>query len=444
MCTKTLWHTLETTTIVLPNNETFVHTGDIDDLWLRDSAAQIHPLLVNDALFDAKVDRIVSGLITRHALYIRHDPYANAFRIDDSYVFSAAQKKLGRHDLISTWNYELDSGCYTIRMMYFYWKKQASTSSVLYTNPKVKEAVSILLDLWTAEQEHELDKYPVGELLDCVNCGKPYRYPGLKRTGKGTPTNATAGLIWSGFRPSDDECRYGYLVPANMFVVTVLGYVLEMATAIWKDGELAKRAKKLSVDVQRGILQHAIVEHETYGEIYAFEVDGLGNSLLMDDANVPSLLSLPYLNYPYLDEEIYTNTRRFLLSKDNPTFNRNGNVYGIGSPHMAQRIHNNVWPMAMAMEGLTTFNRSRQAELIQQLVDVSANTLYMHESFDVGNPRKFTRSWFCWADSLYAELVLRYLSSGDTSQSCPGRPYKVLEWRDPVTVVGGRYDGASV
>jgi len=222
MCTRTLWHTLETTTIVLPNKETFIHTGDIDDLWLRDSASQIHPLLIpvhasaNDggsiqrrALIydDAKLDRVVSGLIARHALYIRHDPYANAFRIDDTYVFSEAQKRMGRHDLISTWNYELDSGCFTIRMLYYYWKQSRDPNEALVGNPAVREAVSIMVDLWIAEQEHELDKYPVGKLFDCQNCNKPYRYPGLPRDGKGATTNATAGLTWTGFRPSDDECR---------------------------------------------------------------------------------------------------------------------------------------------------------------------------------------------------------------------------------------------
>jgi hypothetical protein len=126
MCTRTLWHTLETTTIVLPDGETFVHTGDIDDLWLRDSAAQIHPLMIpvfdnaTTSLMaqDAKLDRIVAGLIKRTAMYIRHDPYANAFRIDDSYVFSEKQKRLGRHDLISTWNYELDSACVSYCMFH--------------------------------------------------------------------------------------------------------------------------------------------------------------------------------------------------------------------------------------------------------------------------------------------------------------------------------------
>jgi uncharacterized protein len=141
---------------------------------------------------DPKLDRIVSGLIARTAAYIRHDPYANAFRIDDSYVFSAAQKKLGRHDLISTWNYELDSGCFWTRMVYYYWKQSpqgASPTSVVRL-PQVQQAAEIMVHVWAAEQKHELDEesVPRGPLFDCINCNKPYRYPGLPRNGKGSPT----------------------------------------------------------------------------------------------------------------------------------------------------------------------------------------------------------------------------------------------------------------
>ncbi len=143
------------------------------------------------------MDRIVAGLIKRTAMYIRHDPWANAFRIDDSYVFSEAQKRMGRHDLISTWNYELDSACYFIRLLYFYWH-QAPNPDVVLQSPAVQKAVDIMMDLWIAEQKHEEDAYPTGPLFDCLNCNKLYRYPGLARDGKGTPTNASSGLIWSG------------------------------------------------------------------------------------------------------------------------------------------------------------------------------------------------------------------------------------------------------
>jgi meiotically up-regulated gene 157 (Mug157) protein len=429
MCTNTLWHTLETTTIVLPDGETFIHTGDIDDLWLRDSAAQIHPLLIpvfangsgngngtgtgpmtSLIAQDPKLDRIVAGLIQRTAMYIRHDPYANAFRIDDSYVFSAQQKLLGRHDLISTWNYELDSACYYMRLLYFYWKQsptaENSETSVLKLQ-SVQEAIEIMVDLWIAEQTHELDNYPVGPLFDCINCNKPYRYPGLDRSGKGTRTNASAGLTWTGFRPSDDACEYGFLVPANMFAVTVLEYMVDMATVLWGNHKLATKAEKLAADIQRGILEHAIVDNpdtSVGGKIYAYEVDGFGNHALLDDANVPSLLSIPYLGYNHYDRDIYENTRKFILSPKNPTYRKGfnkftGHIEGYGSPHMSVAIKDNIWPMALAVQGLTSDDVEEKHRIIETLVKASGGTGWMHESFSASNPKKFTRSWFCWVSS---------------------------------------------
>ena len=440
MCTQGLWHTLKTTTIVLPHGETFVHTGDIDDMWIRDSAAQVHPYLIpafpnNDnnnggdaselsALVsqDPKLDRIVSGLIKRTAMYIAHDPYANAFRIDTSYKFSPQQKAMGRHDLISTWNYELDSGCYFLRLLYFYYKSNSPLSLSTLQHKSVINAVKITLNVWIAEQKHELNVIPqdLDTLLkDCQNCHDeqftPYRYPSsLPRNGKGSPTNATSGLTWTGFRPSDDECLYHYLIPANMFAVTVLEYVVELSSSLWKDPVLHHKAKTLSQDIQRGIQEHAIIHHPTHGHIYAYEVDGLGNHLLMDDANVPNLLSLPYLGYPHLNRSIYENTRNFIFSNDNPTFvqgtnklmNNGMTVQGYGSPHMEQRIRNNIWPMAMAVQGLVEDDVNVKVQLVNRLVEASAGTLWMHESFDVGNPKQFTRSWFCWADALFGTFIL--------------------------------------
>ena len=446
MCANTLWHTLKTTTIVLPNDESFIHTGDIDDLWLRDSAGQVHPLLLpwfpGGALVaqDTRLARVVSGLIRRSAFYIRHDPYANAFRIDTSYIFNEEQKRMGRHDYISTWNYELDSGCYYIRMLYFYWK--ALPDAPILREKSVFEAVSIMVDLWIAEQDHENDVYPQGELFDCQNCKGPFRYPGLQRGGKGRPTKRT-GMTWAGFRPSDDECQFNYLVPANMFAVVALGYATELAQSLWAEyggNALAAKAAKLASEIDQGIKEYGIVEHEMHGRIYAYEVDGLGNSLLMDDANIPSLLSAPYIGYKY-DEEVYGNTKRFIYSTNNPTYQSGtnaltGEIDGYGSPHMKTAIWKNIWPMSMAMRGLVSNDIDEKVKIINQLHKASAGTGWMHESFDVNNPKKFTRPWFCWSDALFAELVM------SVSDQCPGdAQYKIRWWRDPQLPDGGKYAG---
>lgn len=347
------------------------------------------------------------------------------------------------HDIVSdTPDSELDSACFYIRMLHFYWKQSPNggeTPDSVLRLKSVHEAIVIMVDLWISEQRHEDDEYPKGPLFDCKNCNKPYRYPGLARDGKGTLTNATSGLTWTGFRPSDDMCRYGYLVPANMFAAVALGYVREMATDIWHDSELAGKAQKLASEIRQGINDHGIVQHHEFGKIYAYEVDGLGNSFLMDDANVPSLLSIPYLGYDY-DPKVYANTRRFIFSPSNPEYRKGtndmtGDIEGYGSPHMSQAIRDNIWPMSIAVQGLTSDSVEEKLKLVEKLVKASAGTHWMHESFDVHNPHRFTRSWFCWADSLFAELVM------SLTDKCPdpSRKYKVMEWRDPETVHGGPY-----
>ena len=440
-CNKALWHTIQTTVYVLPHNETFVITGDIQDLWLRDSAAQIHPLLLPNIYngksliqVDSRLERIVSGLILKVARFIRYDPYANAFKLYNTTKFSNMERTvLGRHGYIATWNYELDSGCYYMRLLY-YFHVNFPNHPILHLK-EVKEAVSIMIDVWIALQKHEDNVYPNGTLFDCYHCNKPYRYnpKELKRNGKGTPTNSSVGLTWSGFRPSDDPCVYGYLIPANMFAVVVLGYMEELSEVVWIDEPLMKRARQLKEEIDDGIQNHGIVRHETYGRIYAYEVDGLGNYLLMDDANVPSLLSIPYLGYKY-DEQVFANTKRFLFSKANPWYHTgksNGVEYsGIGSPH-TKFIPQSIWPMAMIMEGLISKNATEKIILVEKLLTASAGKGWMHESFNPNNPKRYSREWFCWPDSLFAELVM------SLTDACP-RPeygrYTVKEWRDVSSV----------
>ena len=430
-CNNALWRTLETTTYLLPNNETFIFTGDIYDLFIRDSAAQMHTLLLPGTMksslslvqYDKRIERIVSGLILKHSRLIRYDPYANSFRIKDESASTAYEREtLGRVGYIATWNYELDSGCYFMRLLYFFY--QNFPNHPVLRLHEVKEAVMIMIDVWIAEQRHEDDEYPEGELFDCYHCKTfPYRYnpEELSRDGKGSFTNSSAGLTWSGFRPSDDPCKYGYLVPANMFVVVVLGYMMELCDTVWNDEVLKNKANKLREEIHHGIQEHGIVNHPKYGRIYAYEVDGLGNYLLMDDANVPNLLSMPYLGYEY-DEEVYSNTKKFILSNDNPTFHRGDffdglkidgvKIEGIGSPHTS-RIPNDIWPMGMIMQALVSDDINEKIEIVELLLHSSDGTNHMHESFNANDPSVFSRAWFCWADSLFAELIM------SLSDGCP-------------------------
>lgn len=413
-CRKCLWRTIETTTKLLDDGGTFVFTGDIDDLWLRDSAAQVHmyiPLMRESP----ELARVVRGLIKRHAFYIRFDPWSNAYRVDTSYKFNAEQRSLGRHGYISTRNYEVDSGCYFLRMVHRTWT--VSPEEPILHSSEVIDAASILIDLWHAEQRHEEDDYPSGSLFDCKNCGGPYRYKKLARGGKGKVTKYT-GMTWSGFRPSDDQCEHNFNVPGNMFAVASLRQLADLALNLWGRSDIASRATNLANEIDRGIREHGVVNHPRHGKIYAYEVDGLGHYTLMDDANVPSLLSIPYLGYAF-DDEIYRATRAFVLSRDNPTFaqSSDGKVAGIGSPHMKKTIPKNVWPMGILTQGLTSSDLEEKLRMVNMALKTTGGTGWMHESFDVNNPRKFTRKWFCWADALFAELVL------SMSKDCLAKPW---------------------
>jgi len=298
-----------------------------------------------------------------------------------------------------------------LRLLHAFWR--AVPDSEVLREQRVQEAVELLVKLWETEQFHEEDRILEGYFNEGTQSSL-YRYSELARHGKGTPVNYT-GMTWTGFRPSDDACTYGYLIPANMFAVVALGYLSEMAEELWKDGVLVERAKTLRHQIDSGIRQHAIHTHPTFGQIYAFEVDGLGNALLMDDANVPSLMSIPYLGWDY-DPKIYENTRKFILSWDNPTYSesKDRKIRGYGSPHTKKVIPNNIWPMGQIMQGLTTNDKNEKLDILNQLLATDSNTGWMHESYDPTNPSRYTRPWFCWVDALFAEFVMSL-----TIDDCP-------------------------
>jgi uncharacterized protein len=216
---------------------------------------------------------------------------------------------------------------------------------------------------------------------------------------------AETGMTWSGFRPSDDACTYGYLVPSNMFAVVVLGYLAQIATQVLGEPALAVEAQQLRDAIDAGIQTFAKVEHSRHGTIYAYETDGRGNYNLMDDANVPSLLSLPYLGYRAKDDPVYLNTRAFILSADNPYFYRGAVAEGVGSPHTPKGY---IWHIALAMQGLTAADPAERERILGLLERTDAGTDLMHEGFSADDPSQFTRPWFAWANSLFSELVLEY------------------------------------
>ncbi|MFB5761604.1 glycoside hydrolase family 125 protein [Paenibacillus medicaginis] len=391
-------NTLQTTTKLLDDGTTFVFTGDIPAMWLRDSVEQVRHY-IPFAKDDSELQRILEGLIRRQMFYINIDPYTNAFNEEANGRHYNDGDQSGMTPWMWERKYELDSLCFPVQLAHMYWK---ATDRTDIFDASCYQALTSIVDVMITEQRH-MEK-------------SPYRFmrPGFKETetlqnnGLGMPVNYT-GMTWSGFRPSDDACLFGYNIPSNMFAVVVLGHIREIAETVFKDSWLAAKANKLRGEIDFGIRTYGTVDHPRYGTIYAYETDGFGNYCLMDDAGTPGLLSVPYFGYAGTDDPIYRNTRRFALSKDNPFYFEGKYAKGIGSPHTPGGY---VWHMALSMQALTADNEQEVRELIDMLVNTDADTGFMHEGFHPDDPADFSREWFAWSNSLFAMLIYQAMGKG--------------------------------
>jgi meiotically up-regulated gene 157 (Mug157) protein len=394
-------NTLDTTVTYSTKNgrpDTFVITGDIDAMWLRDSSAQVWPY-IKLAKKDAKLKNLIAGLINRQNECIIIDPYANAFynqeNPDGDWQKDLTDMKPWLHER----KWEIDSLAYPIRLAYNYWKTTNDTS--------------VFTDRWTKAMNLVIQTFKEQQRKDGLG---PYKFQRkterqldtLNNDGYGNPVNPV-GLIVSSFRPSDDATTFQFLVPSNMFAVTSLRQVAEIATKVTKDTQLAKNSSDLADEVEAAIKKYAITKHPKYGEIYAFEVDGYGNYYFMDDSNIPSLLAMPYLDSIDINDPVYQNTRKFVLSEDNPYFFRGTAGEGIGGPHIGYDM---VWPMSIIMRAQTSKSDDEIKFCLKMLRDTDANTGFMHESFHKDDPTNFTRTWFAWVNTLFGELILDLESQG--------------------------------
>ena len=385
-------NTLLTTVKKQADGTTFLLTGDIPAMWLRDSTAQVRPYLLV-AKEDEEISDMIAGVVERQLQYVNLDPYANAFNEEAN---NAGHQD--DHTEMNPWiwerKYEIDSLCYPVQLSYLLYKETGRTDQF---NQTFKDAVEKILVLWKIEQNHENSPY----LFERDTWREEDT---LVNEGKGSPIKVT-GMTWSGFRPSDDRCIYNYLVPANMFAVVVLDYLKEIYTNILKETELIEDITTLRQEINEGIEQYGQVKNEAGETIYAYEVDGLGNYSIMDDSNVPSLLAAPYLGYCSQEDPVYLATRKTLLSKENPYFYEGKYAKGIGSSHTPE---NYIWPIALAIEGLTSLDKSEKKRILDLLVENDGGTNLMHEGFDVDNPNNYKREWFSWANMMFCELVLDY------------------------------------
>jgi len=387
-------NTLDTTVFFESKNgspDTYVITGDIDAMWLRDSSAQVWPYLEFVSL-DASLKQLIAGVINRQVECILRDPYANAFYKDPEMTGEWAKDLTEMKPGIHERKWEIDSLCYPVRLAYHYWKK---TGDTLPFNDRWVASVKLIYKVFCEQQRK--------------NGPGPYKFQRttpvatdtLPMSGYGYPVNPV-GLICSSFRPSDDATVFSFLIPSNFFAVVSLKQAAEMMEKIVKDHETSEKLLVLAHEVEQALKEYAVIHHKVFGDIYAYEVNGFGSFNLMDDANIPSLLSLPYLGAVDKTDPVYLNTRKFVLSKHNPFFFKGMAGEGIGGPHVGMDM---IWPMSIIMRGMTSTDPDEKKLCIEMLKKSNGGTGFMHESFNKDDATKYTRSWFAWANTLFGEFL---------------------------------------
>jgi len=388
-------NTLDTTVdfeIIDGKPDTYVITGDIDAMWLRDSTAQIWPylpLIKNDP----HLQQLIVGVINRQVKCIHLDPYANAFYKDPNKISEwksdITDMKPGIHER----KWEIDSLCYPVRLAHQYWKE---TSDVKPFDKNWEESIALIVKTFKEQQRKN------GEGPYSFERTTAWAMDGVPLGGYGYPVKPV-GLICSMFRPSDDATIFPFLIPSNFFAVVSLRNAAEMVKSISGNKSLADECTSLANEVEEALKKYAVINTKEDGEIYAYEINGFGSFNLMDDANVPSLLSLPYLNAVPQNNRLYLNTRKFVLSKNNPFFFKGSAGEGIGGPHAGMDM---IWPLSIIMRGLTSSDSNEVKYCLQMLKNSNAGTGFMHESFNKNDASKFTRKWFAWANTIFGELIL--------------------------------------
>jgi len=388
-------NTLDTTVdfeIIDGKPDTYVITGDIDAMWLRDSTAQVWPylpLIKNDP----HLQQLIVGVINRQVKCLHLDPYANAFYKDPNKISEwksdITVMKPGIHER----KWEIDSLCYPIRLAHQYWKE---TSDAKPFDKNWEESIALIVKTFK-EQQRKNGKGPYS-----FERTTAWATDGVPLGGYGYPVKPV-GLICSMFRPSDDATIFPFLIPSNFFAVVSLRNAAEMAKSIRGNKSLADECTSLADEVEVALKKYAVINSKEDGEIYAYEINGFGSFNLMDDANVPSLLSLPYLNAVSQNNHLYLNTRKFALSKNNPFYFKGSAGEGIGGPHAGMDM---IWPLSIIMRGLTSSDSNEVKYCLQMLKHSNAGTGFMHESFNKNDVSKFTRKWFAWANTIFGELIL--------------------------------------
>ncbi len=372
--------------------DTFVITGDINAMWMRDSSAQVWPYLPLITK-DTELRNVIKGVINRQAACVLIDPYANAFNAGPTGSEWDSDRTTMKPELHER-KWEVDSLCYPVRLAYNYWKTSGDSS---FFDEQWQQAGKMIVATFKEQQRKGgQGPYHFQRKTEVASDTAP-------NGGYGNPIKPV-GLICSIFRPSDDATIYPFLVPSNYFAVASLHQMAEMYQVIGKDQATSAACKSLAAEVLAALDKYATAQHPIHGRVLAYEVDGYGNQLFMDDANVPSLLALPYLGALPVNNPLYQNTRRLVLSDSNPYYFKGKVAEGIGGPHVGL---NYIWPMSIIMRALTSTDKAEIVQCIKWLKSTHANTGFMHESFNKDNANDFTRKWFAWANTLFGELIIK-------------------------------------
>ena len=393
-------NTLDTTVHYDENSGlTFVYTGDIHAMWLRDSGAQVWPY-VELCKEDEHLRKMLAGVIRQQFTLINIDPYANAFNQgptgdhgDDDETGTPQDPNVFER------KWEIDSHCYPLRLAYHYWEVTGDTS--VFDGLWLKTVETILETFTTQQRKEGNGPYFFLRVTDRQLDTKA-------RVGLGHPVKPV-GLIASSFRPSDDATQFEFLIPSNFFAVDILRKAATILSEVNHEAGLSARCTALADEVEAALKQYAVVNHPQFGPIYAFEVDGFGNAYMMDDANVPSLLSLGYLIPSMASDPVYQNTRRFVWSSSNPYFFKGKAGEGIGGPHIGTEV---IWPMSIMMKAFTATDDAEIKACVEQLLRTDAGLGFIHESFHKDDAANFTRPWFAWQNTLFGELILKLMADG--------------------------------
>ena len=376
--------------------DTYVYTGDIPAMWLRDSGAQVWPY-VQLANKDKKLKKMLAGVINRQLKCINIDPYANAFNHypdpNGRWMTDETDMKPELHER----KFEIDSLCYPIRLAFEYWNITGDIS--VFGSEWIKAIENILKTFREQQKKNGRGTYKFLRVTDRA-------LDTMNNAGWGAPVKPI-GLIASAFRPSDDATTLQFLVPSNFMAVSSLRKAAEVLSKVNKNTTLATQCTNLANEVNDALKKYAVYEHPKYGKIYAYEVDGFGSYFLMDDANVPSLLAMPYLGDVSIDDPIYQNTRRYVWSEDNPYFHHGKAGEGIGGPHIGNDM---IWPMSIMMRAFTSKDDQEIRQCIETLMNTDAGTGFIHESFHMDDAKNFTREWFAWQNTLFGELIIKLIN----------------------------------